>query len=267
MSYCQTLTFILLFLLSACSIPQYSGHRAPVREAWSQPYTTIGIHVAAPGETLKSIAWRYGKTEQQLIQWNDLKQPYTITTGEKLFIKPPAGLPKSISHNNEPIPSLDPTSKHTLLEITPEPSSRNKIKKVMPTSADKKEAIPDTDATKIHFEWPLHGTVIGNFGSDGGKGINIATTAGTPVHAAAGGEVVYAGDHLHGYGQLLIIRHNGTLLSAYAHNQKLLVHEGESVSAGQIIAEAGKTDATRIMLHFEIREKGKPVNPMKYLEQ
>ena len=115
--------------------------------------------------------------------------------------------------------------------------------------------------------WPANGTVISQFSESGAKGIAIGGKAGDAVVAAGDGKVVYAGTGLRGYGQLIIVKHNATFLSAYAHNQKFLVKEGQTVSKGQKIAEMGNTDADQVKLHFEIRRQGKPVDPMKYLPQ
>ena len=113
--------------------------------------------------------------------------------------------------------------------------------------------------------WPASGKVIGQFSEAGSKGLDIGGKAGDAVIAAGDGKVVYAGTGLRGYGKLIIVKHNATFLSAYAHNQNLLVKEGQTVSKGQKIAEMGNTDADQVKLHFEVRRQGKPVDPMKYL--
>jgi len=115
--------------------------------------------------------------------------------------------------------------------------------------------------------WPAEGKLIGNFGAAGGKGIDIAGTRNTPVVAVAPGKVVYSGVGLRGYGRLLIVKHPGEFLSAYAHNQEMLVKEGDSVTAGQKIALMGDSDADRVKLHFEIRQYGKPLDPLRYLPE
>jgi len=115
------------------------------------------------------------------------------------------------------------------------------------------------------FAWPANGQVIGSFDEVKNKGLDIAGQAGDPVLAAADGQVVYAGSGLRGYGNLIILKHNNTFLTAYAHNQTLLVKEDQTVRKGQRIAEMGKTDAERVKLHFEIRRQGKPVDPARFL--
>ncbi len=118
---------------------------------------------------------------------------------------------------------------------------------------------------KLHWQWPIKGRVLKNFSQTGNKGIDIGGTFGQPVKAAAAGKVVYSGHGLVGYGNLLIIKHNSQFLSAYGNNRRLMVREGQMVDKGQTIAEVGKAGGSQTSLHFEIRRKGKPVNPVHYL--
>jgi lipoprotein NlpD len=120
---------------------------------------------------------------------------------------------------------------------------------------------------EITWTWPANGKLIGTFSEGGNKGIDINGKAGDAVLAASGGKVVYSGTGLRGYGKLVIVKHNNTFLTAYAHNQNVLVKEGQSVSKGQKIAEMGNTDADQVKLHFEVRRQGKPVDPLKHLPQ
>jgi lipoprotein NlpD len=117
----------------------------------------------------------------------------------------------------------------------------------------------------VNFSWPVRGPVLNAFDDSTNKGLNIGGSVGEAVKAAAAGRVVYAGNGLRGYGNLIIIKHNATYLTAYAHNRTLMVKEGDAVTKGQEIAQMGNTDSDRVMLHFEIRRQGKPVDPMKYL--
>ena len=119
----------------------------------------------------------------------------------------------------------------------------------------------------VPWIWPANGKIVGTFSEGGIKGVDIAGKAGDPVIAAGDGKIVYSGTGLRGYGKLVIIKHNNTYLSAYAHNQAILVKEGQTVSKGQKIAEMGNSDADQVMLHFEVRRQGKPVDPLKYLPQ
>lgn len=123
------------------------------------------------------------------------------------------------------------------------------------------------DPTGLNFIWPTAGPVIAPFKEGGTKGLALGGAAGTPVHAVADGKVVYAGSGLRGYGNLVLVKHSQDFMTAYAHNQALLVKEDQQVKRGQPIAEMGSTDAPRVQLHFEIRLQGKPVDPLLYLPQ
>lgn len=136
---------------------------------------------------------------------------------------------------------------------------------VAPAVTPAEASSPKAASTGVVWAWPTQGNVVRGF-SDQNKGIDIAGKAGQPVNAAADGKVVYSGSGLRGYGKLIILRHDKTFLSAYAHNSQLLVKEGQSVKKGQKIAEMGNTDADQVKLHFEIRQLGKPVDPSKFLE-
>jgi lipoprotein NlpD len=126
--------------------------------------------------------------------------------------------------------------------------------------------VPQIDDDKIDWAWPTSGKVIAGFSENANlKGIDIGGKSGQPVLASAAGRVVYAGSGLRGYGKLIIVKHNNTFLSAYAHNREILVKEGQHVSKGQKIGEMGDTDADQVKLHFEIRRLGKPIDPSKYL--
>jgi len=144
---------------------------------------------------------------------------------------------------------------------TPAPATKAEMaspKSEAPTASE------ETDG--VAWAWPTKGKVIANFNENGGpKGMQIAGEMGQAIHASAGGRVVYTGSGLRGYGNLVIIKHNNTYLSAYAHNRSVLVKQGDTVSRGQKIAEMGSSDASRVMLHFEIRRLGKPVDPTKFL--
>jgi lipoprotein NlpD len=205
------------------------------------------------GDTLYSIGMRSGIDFHKLAKWNGIQAPYKIYTGQKI---------KLFNAQQPKYKSMQPTAK--LPETTPKVSdqvqkSRNESQKKLTLSIDNRIVL------KFYCEWPIHGKVLKNFSQSGNKGIDIATEIGQPIKAAASGKVVYSGQGLLGYGNLLIIKHNEEFLSAYGNNSKLLAKEGEEVEVGRIIAEAGKGSGDRASLHFEIRKNGKPVNPIEYL--
>ena len=184
------------------------------------------------GETLYTIAWRYRLDYQQLARINGLDDPDLIYVGQRLVLR--GGTPvRSVPTGSAPSRSLPPPS------VFPPPVWR----------------------------WPVNGEIVSPFGADSGlaNGIGIAGRLGDRVHAAASGRVVYAGSGLIGYGQLLIIKHNDTYLSAYGYNSRLIVQQGDEVSSGQMIAEMGNGPAQRPQLHFEIRRNGVPEDPLRHL--
>jgi len=203
---------------------------------------------AHKGDTLYGISRRSGVSIERLAQLNQLKKPYTLQPGQTIYLKP--------------IENKASSTKTTLTKNT----SRNK-------SVTARKTVPAKPATtmrwpkKIRWQKPAKGKVVKKFSrrGSGSKGIDIAARTGSPIVASASGKVVYSGDGLISYGNLIIIKHNKTYLSAYAYNRKLLVKEGDVVKAGQKIAEMGHKDKRSPRLHFEIRKNGKPVNPLKYL--
>ncbi|MGA8259248.1 MAG: peptidoglycan DD-metalloendopeptidase family protein [Arenicellales bacterium] len=195
-------------------------------------------HVVQQGDTLYSIAWDAGVDYRALAAWNDISPPYVIRPGETLRLRPRKG--SGTGHGKPAVP---------------EPSKR--------------AAAPDTRSGEMgqpEWAWPVRGPIIREFSrSSANPGIDIAGKSGETVKSAADGRVVYAGDGLRGYGELIIVKHNDTFLSAYAHNRKILVREGDSVGRGQPIAEMGSTGTNRVKLHFEIRKEGVAVDPLQYL--
>jgi len=195
-----------------------------------------------PGDTLYGIAKRVGLDYHRLAAWNHIFYPYTITPGQsiRLLSANYRGSDKSSSHNEYPTkPPKNTVSR----------DNRRNLKK----------------ALKINWQWPIRGVIAKNFSQTGRKGLDIFGKYGEPVRAAAGGKIVYSGRGLIGYGNLVIVKHSESLLSAYANNSRLLVREGDAVQKGQAIAEVGKNAVKRSSLHFEIRKDGKPVDPTLYL--
>lgn len=201
------------------------------------------MHVVRKGDTLYSIAWAAGLDYRALARWNNISPPYVIRPGQQLRLRPGPGYEPPV-------------------ETSKRPASRKTT-----TEPDKRVSQPDTPA-RNGWIWPTKGRVIRGFSPNhSNPGIDIAGQSGQTIKSAADGRVVYSGDGLRGYGQLIIVKHNETYLSAYAHNRKLLVNEGEKVRRGQPIAEMGSTGTDRVKLHFEIRKQGRAVDPMEYLPE
>jgi lipoprotein NlpD len=196
---------------------------------------------------LARIALDNGQSPRDLVQWNNLSNPNLIEVDDLILVKPPANSKITV----KPIPK-------TASDIPKADTQRLEDSKAEPA----KEIVAEPG---IRLSWPAKGKVTEDF-SEKTKGIDIAGKLGEPVTAASEGKVVYAGNSLRGYGNLVIIKHDNTYLTAYAHNRTLSVKEGDSVKKGQKIAEMGDTDATSVKLHFELRVNGKPVNPTPYLQ-
>lgn len=212
-----------------------------------------GYYSVKPGETLMRIAAEHGQNWRDIARWSNLENPNVIEVGQVLRVVPPAGsAPASSSAAATPVAPavVGSAASSSAAPSTPAPSA------------------PETPAMasdNIGFIWPASGSLIAGFDESRNKGLDIAGKAGDPVVAAADGRVIYAGAGLRGYGNLILIKHNNTFLSAYAHNQTLLVKDDQVVRKGQKIAEMGSSDADRVKLHFEIRRQGKPVDPARYL--
>jgi lipoprotein YgeR len=206
-----------------------------------------GFYRVERGDTLSKIARSNRQSVQNIVRWNNLTNPDSIEVGQVLRVAP-AGNAASTSGTVR-------SNGGGSAAATP-PLSR-------PAPAD--SAPPPAPASSISLVWPVDGTVIRRFDGANSKGIDISAAPGTPVVAAAAGTVVYAGNGLRGYGNLLIIKHNAEYLTAYAHNRALLVKEGQTVARGEKIAEMGDTDTDRVMLHFELRYQGRSIDPSRAL--
>lgn len=226
-------------------------------------------HVVEPGETLYSIGFLYGYDYREIAQWNGIRPPYTLKPGQVLRVVPPqTGSPppkvKPKPPARKPAPVVGP------VKIAPRVVDRTETPKVQSVAPLPEKPPVASWPKNPRWQWPAESRrVVRTFSAKdpGRKGIDIAGRRGDPVYAAAAGKVVYAGSGLARYGQLIIIRHNEKYLSAYAHNDKLRVKEGDVIRAGQRIADMGSSGAQRPLLHFEIRRDGKPVNPLRYLPQ
>ena len=223
-----------------------------------------GYYTVRPGDTVLRIALEAGQNWKDIARWNNLENPNVIEVGQVLRVTPPTGpvvataptaaVPASGAASGAAVPAAGAASSMVRGTVTAAP----------PTPAPSPAAGGEDE---IAWAWPTSGaaTVLAGFDEQKNKGVDIAGRAGDPVLAAADGRVVYAGAGLRGYGNLIILKHNNTYLTAYAHNQSLQVKEDQTVRKGQKIAEMGSTDTDRVKLHFEIRRQGKPVDPTRYL--
>nr|WP_226945682.1 peptidoglycan DD-metalloendopeptidase family protein [Pseudomonas sp. EggHat1] len=240
--------------------------RAPVVQR--QPVRN-GHYVVQRGDTLYSIAFRFGWDWKALAAHNGLRDPYLIRVGQTIrFDNRPLGSSQPVVSKPSPATSpvvTQPVPSRPPVAVTAPPATQP----ARPPVANTPATTPVTPVSRSAsgWSWPTEGAVISRFSSNGSlnKGIDIAGQLGQPVLAASDGSVVYAGSGLRGYGELIIIKHSDTYVSAYGHNRRLLVREGQQVKAGQSIAEMGSTGADRVKLHFEIRRQGKPVDPLQYL--
>ncbi|MBT8506429.1 peptidase [Coxiella-like endosymbiont of Rhipicephalus sanguineus] len=234
------MVILLLLIVVGC---MKSTDLAPVVNVWLQPDAKLSFYRVKSGDTIYSIAWAFGLDYRALAAVNNLNPLYSIRPGEVLRMT-------IIPRGKKIIP---PTrlAAQTLFSRTP-------LKYWQP---------PHIARPVFSWHWPAQGRIIGRYSVRiiGNQGIDIAGQYGEPVRAAADGIVVYSGAGVRGYGNLIIVKHNESYLSAYAFNKRILVKEGRRVRPGQKIAEMGHTDAGCVMLHFEIRRDGKPVNPLRYL--
>jgi lipoprotein NlpD len=230
-----------------------------------------GFYTVRPGDTLYRIALEAGQAPRDLQTWNNLANPNLIEVGQVLRVAPPAAsvvaaAPGAAGVTAAPVVTpgvvarpLNPPAPGSATAAAP-----GTTPVPVPAPAPAPEPV-SAGADDIGFIWPAQGSVVASFDEGKNKGVSISGKVGDPVLAAADGRVVYAGAGLRGYGNLIILKHNNTYLTAYAHNQALLVREDQTVKQGQRIAEMGSSDADRVKLHFEVRRQGKPVDPVSYL--
>jgi lipoprotein NlpD len=223
-------------------------------------------HVVEPGETLYSIGWIYGYDYRQLAKWNGIEEPYYLTPGQRLRVSPLS--PDEAVVPPEPAPQTAAANAPAPV-VGPSPAAAAVVDKAVTARVEPVAKAPVYNRSVV-WQWPTkEGKVIETFSAKdpARQGLDIAGKTGTPIIAAASGRVVYAGSGLMRYGELIIVKHNETYLSAYAHNEKLYVKENDMVKAGQLIAAMGNSGTQRTKLHFEIRRDGKPVDPLRYLPQ
>ncbi|MEO8158196.1 MAG: peptidoglycan DD-metalloendopeptidase family protein [Betaproteobacteria bacterium] len=272
---------------------------APLDEPETKPYREGDwrpeFHVVKKGDTLYSIALDYGQDYRELAAWNNLADPGVIRIDQRLRLFPPDSFGEATIAQPTPLAATVtaplfsepkarklPYSEQALAQLKmplpalasvppvaapAKPSAKSPTVVAAPPAppTPKQKDSPGGDG-KIIWEWPAQGKLLYGFGQGPNqKGVGIEGRIGQPVLAAAPGKVVYSGSGLRGYGKLIIIKHNASYLSVYAHNSQILVKEGQTVAKGQKIAEIGDTDSDRMALHFEIRRLGKPIDPLQYL--
>lgn len=301
------LVLAALLVLAGCAskspapVAERGGQPTTAAAAAKDTYTVKS------GDTLRSIARDHGMDYRELIALNNIESPDRISPGKVLKVKPPATASASgvttapitsdvvvakplgteqdvekrpLGANTETLKREPKAGKEAYSDqALARAQSQSQPKPAEPVAAvaaaeakpeakpEPKPAEPAVGGDEIAWIWPASGKTIGTFSEGGSKGVDIGGKAGDPVIASSDGKVVYSGTGLRGYGKLVIIKHNNTYLSAYAHNQTILVKEGQTVTKGQKIAEMGNTDADQVKLHFEVRRQGKPVDPLKYLPQ
>lgn len=217
-----------------------------------------GYYRVNKGDTLYSIALDNGQDYKEVAEWNHLADPAQINVGQVLRVIPPGAVPSDNGVAVSQPVGVAPAVETASLDAT----------KVGATAAKPVAAKPvhsSAAASSSRWSWPSSGKLLAGFSGDRNKGIDLGGKAGDPVTAAADGKVVYSGSGLRGYGNLVIVKHDAEYLTAYAHNRKILVREGQAVKRGERIAEMGDSDADRVKLHFELRRQGKPVDPLKLL--
>jgi lipoprotein NlpD len=268
----------------------------PVASPEEPKEDTGGTYIVRKGDTLLRIALDHGQNYRDLVTWNNLANPNDIKVDQVLRVAPPehAGVQTSpialappemrpvtpaAPKKTGPRGDKRPYSEANLAEMQKAEAAKAETGRPEPKAADKPElaaapaapliapgsTVTATDDEKLSWMWPSDGKIVATFDEGKNKGIDIAGKAGQQVMAAGAGKVMYAGSGIRGYGNLVIVKHSNSLLSAYAHNRSIVVKEGQTVSKGQVIAEMGDSDADSVKLHFEIRQQGKPVDPSKFL--
>jgi len=280
----QIIKYTFAYVIFAISLFSCSSRNSPAPVSNIHGVSVLGErdkgsikseqYLVKKGETLYSIAWRANSDVRKIAKLNNISSPYRIYPGQKLFLvdkkvkKAPKASKSKVSHKNSTKSSTENNnnrSKNTLASTKKQAYGEN----VSTRKSYQNSTLPSVKfSQKIsRWQWPVKGKVVESFSNSaqGNKGIDITGRRGTKIKSAARGKVVYAGSALRGYGKLVIIKHNDDYLSAYAHNDRILVKEQQQINRGDVIGTMGDTDANKVMLHFEIRFRGKSVNPLKYL--
>ena len=246
---------------------------APARVEEAPKHDERGMYTVRKGDTLLRIALDFGQNYRDLVTWNNLANPDDIKVGQVLRVSQPEG-ERSANVQTQPVPMPPAASVPRKTEPRADKTPYNEGKVATTTPPPATTTIPAvtppataaaSDEARLSWMWPSEGRVIATFDDGRNKGLDIAGKLGQPVVAAGSGKVMYAGSGIRGYGNLVIVKHSNSLLSAYAHNRRIVVKEGDNVSRGQVIAEMGDSDADTVKLHFEIRQQGKPVDPTRFL--
>ena len=220
-----------------------------------------GYYTVKPHDTLIKIGLDHGQSARDIARWNGLDNPNRIEVGQVLRVIAPSAIAGNSAVVVKPVNGGTVTERDTVTMGNAD--RQTAAAQTAGLTAGSTAALPGED--DLGWIWPSNGAVLTGFDETKNKGLDIGGVAGDDVLAAADGRVVYAGAGFRGYGNLIILKHNNTYLTAYAHNQTLLIKEDQSVRKGQKIAEMGSSDADRVKLHFEVRKQGKPVDPAKYL--
>jgi lipoprotein NlpD len=274
---------ILLSLVVCGLLACGDNPRAPVEDRAAQPQRST--YTVKSGDTLYSIAFRYGLDYRKVATANGIGSSYTIYPGQKIYLDETVPSAQPVPSRAVPVPAPRPVTTPTPVTapadrdvsapatvVQSKPVVSEPTRTTAPVSSPaiatvKQETAADTyaGAEVDAWLWPTRGSVTRDYSESVHKGIDIGGERGDPIVAAAAGKVVYAGTGIVGFGELLIIKHNDVYLSAYGHNERLLVAEGQTVAAGQTIAEKGSSGTDTVKLHFEIRMEGKPIDPQRLL--
>ncbi|MFN3791666.1 peptidoglycan DD-metalloendopeptidase family protein [Massilia sp.] len=254
---------------------------APAARAEESKADEKGMYTVRRGDTLLRIALDHGENYRDIVAWNNLRDPDDIKVGQVLRVAAPERGERSAGVQTQPVPVPPPAvprktepradkQPYNETVAAARPESGTRTESLRPSAPAPAAAAPAVAAVasgdeKLSWMWPAEGRIVATFDEGRNKGIDIAGRPGQQVVAAGAGKVMYAGSGIRGYGNLVIVKHNNSLLSAYAHNRKIVVKEGDNVAKGQMIAEMGDSDADSVKLHFEIRQQGKPVDPARFL--
>jgi len=278
---------------SASNYRPYRPAQAPAPAPASEDHVDAkGTYTVRRGDTLLRIAFDHGQNYRDLVAWNNLRDPDDIKVGQVLRVAPlernggsangngngstamvtspitmpgaekPAPIPKKTGPRGDKKPYSESNLADADKDDAPAPKA---VERPASGALAAGSTVTANDDEKLSWMWPSDGRIIATFDEGKNKGIDIAGRLGQQVMAAGAGKVMYAGSGIRGYGNLVIVKHSNSLLSAYAHNRSILVKEGQNVTKGQAIAEMGNSDADTVKLHFEIRQQGKPVDPSKFL--